>query len=260
VTDELGRMDDAALGSALASLAPRVFPETPDLAAAVSERVAVTDVPRRRFRVRALVAVAAALALIMALPLVVSPDLRRAVADALGIGGVRIETDDHPLPVPLGAELQLGEQVTLEEARRRAPFRVLVPHLAGLHVPDEVYVGMPPAGVALLYKAGPGLPPARGSRVGLLVMQFPASHEDELITKGVGPRSEVFFVEVRGRTGYWIQGEAHTVVYRDTEGRERSDTARLAGNVLVFEGNGITYRIESGLPRAEVIRIAESLR
>jgi hypothetical protein len=127
-------------------------------------------------------------------------------------------------------------------------------------VPDEVYVGMPPAGVALVYEAGPVLPPAPGSGVGLLVMQFPASFREELLTKGVGPQAEISIVQVRGRTGYWIEGEAHTLVYRDAGGRERTDTARLAGNVLLFEANGITYRIESGLPREDVIRIAESLR
>lgn len=69
-------------------------------------------------------------------------------------------------------------------------------------------------------------------------------------------------VEVDGGRGYWIEGEAHRFfLYREGEGGEpRAEDYRLAGNVLLWERDGLTFRLESPLSRSEAIVIARSLR
>jgi hypothetical protein len=50
------------------------------------------------------------------------------------------------------------------------------------------------------------------------------------------------------------------VYYVDAEGRTLTDTVRLAGDVLLWESDGITYRIESALPLERVLEIASSMQ
>src|SRR5687768_16448357 len=129
----------------LAELAPHTaFPETPDLAARVSRSLETgPDISRRvsKERRRWVPALAAALVILVTVGLVVSPGARRAVADFLGIGGVRIGTTDRPpSEPPPGQELGLGRSVSLPEARAEAgfPVRTLDPELLG--EPDATYV------------------------------------------------------------------------------------------------------------------------
>jgi hypothetical protein len=65
-------------------------------------------------------------------------------------------------------------------------------------------------------------------------------------------------VTVEGAQGFWISGEPHVIAYLEPDGDIRSETVRLAGNVLLWETGGVTYRIESTLSRAKAIAIAES--
>ena len=67
------------------------------------------------------------------------------------------------------------------------------------------------------------------------------------------------FVSVNGGQGYWLEGEPHEFLY--TDGRSVSvERLRLAGNVLLWEVGGITYRIEGPRTLDEALRIAYSLR
>jgi hypothetical protein len=67
-------------------------------------------------------------------------------------------------------------------------------------------------------------------------------------------------VTVQGGSGYWLEGTPHEFLYRDASGHIVPETVRLAANVLLWEVNGITVRIESVLPRDDVIRIADAMR
>jgi hypothetical protein len=64
---------------------------------------------------------------------------------------------------------------------------------------------------------------------------------------------------VRGAPGLWLEG-AHAVVFRDAQGIVRDEELRLAGNVLLWERDGITYRLEGQIERDDAVRLAEALR
>ena len=71
--------------------------------------------------------------------------------------------------------------------------------------------------------------------------------------------SAITATHVRGDLAFWIDGAAHTFMYLDADGQPQSEEYRLAGNVLLWEANGVTYRLESELTRETAIAIAESL-
>ena len=66
------------------------------------------------------------------------PDLRRAVADRLGLPGIEIQFIDEPPAAPtapVGADLGLGEAISLADAGERAGFPLMAPALPGLAEP-----------------------------------------------------------------------------------------------------------------------------
>ncbi len=66
-------------------------------------------------------------------------------------------------------------------------------------------------------------------------------------------------VAVGDGPGYWIGGEAHTFGYVGPDGEVILETLRLAGNTLLWERDGETFRLESGLGLTEAIEVAESI-
>jgi hypothetical protein len=266
---------DRALTDLAASLE---FPPTPDLAAAVSARLdeAPATRPRPRPRPRRwswpagwrrLAVAGLAAVLLAAAVLVASPGTREAVARRLGLRGIGVELGGPPPPTVTttpGARLDLGlgERVSLEEARRRVGFPVLVPGAGGLERPDAVFVSeADPAGgrVDLVWGARPGLPASAFTDAGLLITQFQGEPTPEFIKKVAGA-GLVEFVEVGGEPGYWFSGEPHFFTYRDAAGNFREEQTRLAGNTLIWQRGALTLRLEGELSKEEAIRIAESMR
>jgi hypothetical protein len=268
------------LERALTDLAASLeFPPTPDLAAAVTARLgegpAAAPTPAARARRwlaglagwRRLAAAGLAAVLLAAAVLVASPGTREAVARRLGLRGIGVELGGPPPPTvtttPGGRlELGLGDRVTLEEARRRVDWPVLVPAAAGLGPPDAVYVDevVPSGGrVDLVYRARPGLPPSPFTDVGLLITEFQGQPTPEFLKK-VTAMGVVEQVTVGGEPGYWFTGEPHFFTYQDAAGTLREEQTRLAGNTLIWQRGDLTLRLEGELPKQEAIRIAESMR
>jgi hypothetical protein len=269
------------LERALADLAAALeFPPTPDLAAAVRARLgeapaAAPPGPAARVRRwlaglagwRRLAAAGLAVLLLAAAVLVASPGTREAVARRLGLRGIGVELGGPPPPTvtttPGGRlELGLGDRVTLEEARRRVDWPVLVPAVAGLGQPDAVYVNeaVPSGGrVDLVYRARPGLPASPFTDVGLLITEFQGRPTPEFLKK-VTAMGVVEQVTVGGEPGYWFSGEPHFFTYQDAAGTLREEQTRLAGNTLIWPRGDLTLRLEGELPKEEAIRIAESMR
>lgn len=237
------------------------YPPGADLTSRVRTRIAAPRLgPRRWLRLQitrpaflATAAVVAACAF-----LILSPGARVAVADLLGIDGVRI-TIEEEVPAA-GAELNLGQRVSLDVARTRVDFDVLVPEWLG--APDEVYHLDAVSGVALVYRVRDGLPPAvEGSRAGAVITEFRARLDDVLYKKivaGGGTRLEG--VLVGGNPGFWIEARPHVVEYVDPEGRAGRLHSRLVGNTLLWNQAGLTLRIESSLSLERSLEIAASLR
>jgi hypothetical protein len=263
---------DAALADLAASLE---FPPTPDLAAAVTARLADAPAPpaRRRPRLprlagwRRLAVAGLAAVLLAAAVLVASPGTREAVARRLGLRGVEIRIGGPPPPTVTttpGArlELGLGERVTLAEARRRVAFPVLVPGATGFERPDAVFVdeAAPTGGrVDLVYRARPGLPASSFTDAGLLLTQFRGQPTPDFLKK-VTRMGLVEQVTVGGEPGYWFSGEPHFFTYQDAAGNFREEQTRLAGNTLIFQRGELTVRLEGRLSRQAATDIAESLR
>ena len=226
------------------------LPEPPDLVPGVFARIGTPQpaAPRRGRLVLALaVLVAAAFLATLAIP-----DARSALLRFLQIGGDRIElVDELPevAPTPPELELMLGLRVSLAEARRRAAFDLLELE----EEPDAVFLGERDT-VWFLY----GSPDA----VRLLVAQTPQLRVDEpfILKKLSASGTSVEPVTVRGAKAYFLSGEPHVVMLVDELGAGIPETARLARDVLVWEEDGRTVRLEGDLTQAAALELAESLR
>ena len=205
------------------------------------------------------VAVAATLILTAVVAVAAIPETRSAVADWLGIGGVRIQFRER-LP-EVGRDLALGEEVTASVAEERAGFEVRVP-ADSLGSPDTIFLADDAAGprVTLVYESRPGLPEAGTTGLGALIMQLEGTPDLPLTKKILDPETGVEQVMVGDTAGYWVSGDPHVIMgYRDEEGKLRREWARLAGNTLLWTSDGVTFRLESELSKSEAVAIAESM-
>jgi hypothetical protein len=223
------------------------WPQTPDLASAVQERLAAPPPRRSWFARPAWQLAVAATALIIAVTMAIPP-ARAAVLDWLGFGSVRI-TREEP-PSNLGHELVLGDPVTLERAREAFP--VLVPSELG--DPDAVYL----YDHALF---GPRIDLVYGSRdPELLVTEFRAVTEP-VIEKTLGTGAKVERLTVDGDPAFFISGAPHGFAYLNPDtGDANFEEQRLAGNTLLVErSDGVLVRLEADFTRDRAVEIAESL-
>jgi len=196
------------------------------------------------------------------------PSTRAAVRDWFGVRGDRItvspQSNSTPItttPATTATALDLGPEVALADVRDQVGFTMPVPREPGFEHPDEVHVSHPPASgeATLVYRTGAGLPSTGTSDIGMLISAFRADIDGAFFSKSTGPGTTVETVTVQGRPGFWIEGAPHEFFYRDASGNTVPHTLRLAANVLLWEVNGITVRIESALPRDNVIRIADAM-
>jgi hypothetical protein len=79
------------------------------------------------------------------------------------------------------------------------------------------------------------------------------------IGKLLGGVAPVRDVTVNGQPGAWIPS-VHEIGYLDRSGRFVRDTVRRSGPVLLWERDGVTYRIEGLHSLAAAQRVASSLR
>jgi hypothetical protein len=193
-----------------------------------------------------------------------SPSARRAVAGWLGLRGIKIEVTPSlsPLPTPLGRNLVLGPSVSLAEAQATVPFDILIPTAPGFTTPDEIDLikTFATGRVSLLYEARPGLPAASQTGVGMVITEFEAEPDVSFIEKKLIPSGTVIdSVRVNGEPGFWIEGEPHELYYVGPDGLPFRDTARLAGNVLIWQHGSVTLRLEAEISKAQALAIAESV-
>ena len=229
------------LESALRSLGARLdVPDPPEVTEKVLARL---DEPAPHPHLRRLITVAVAAVVALATAMVVSPAVRAAVFDFLRIGGVEIH-ENLPAPVvpSLDPPLPGEHDVTLAEARDAVDFP--------LRVPD----GLGPPGAVRLIDGNRVVTMAFGS---VRVDQFDGGL-DPMFTKFT-MAEDVHRVTVGGVPGIWVD-RPHLVLYTDRDGNQRDESARLAAGTLIWEKDGITYRVEGDFPQRRAIEIAESMR
>lgn len=223
------------------------FPQTPDLAGAVGLRLR-----RRAVRRRAVVALAVAAAAAVTMTLIASPGGRSAVLDWLdSIPGIHIERSSTLPAIPFNFAPAYGERVTLDEARRRVDYPIRLPRKLG--DPDLLFVSsyaVPGDVVTAVY--------GDERRARLVFSQWRVGGE-EVFFKVLGPGSEATRVSVGGAPGIWLFGRRHAVVFVGADGREYRTVGALAGNTLVWQRNGKSYRLEAELSQATALDLAESI-
>ena len=174
-----------------------------------------------------------ALALLIALGV---PSARSAILRVFHLGGATVERVDVLPPArerPLSAGLGPVAGTAEVRAALGAPMRL--PKGAGsaqVHLHD---------GVASVVLATP-----QPVLLSELAGEF-------LLKKIAATTTDVVWLQVGRSPGLWISGARHVVVFP-------AAPPRLAGNVLVWETGGLTYRLEGrGLSRAAALRLAAQI-
>ncbi len=244
------------------------FPPTPPLAQWVRRRVDVGPIPVGTIHLprtnpslwRPVPAAAAVVAVVLAFTLTFSVTARKAVADLLGVVGINITFGDAPedadeLPGPQLSGLDLGERVSRAKAESVVGFEVRGP--MALKGPSRLFLdrsvgdsGM----VSTVFYA-----PSNPRRALYLITEFKASVDEAYLKKVAVSDGNVRYVSLHGVTGFWLTGKPHVFGYVDETGAFREETVRLAGNVLLWETDGITYRVEGASNLKQALKIAARL-
>ena len=213
------------------SALPIAFPDEPDLAPGVLARL---DRPVRRWWL-----VPALAALAVAGALFAIPQTRAAILDLFRIGGVEVRRVETQPRAPVRPAV-LGREVSLATAQSGVDFPLLVPRDPFTAYVDGPMVNLRWRRYVLTQWRGEQLPFAQ---------------------KQVGPGSQTVGVEVRGATGLWITGARHEIIYRDpVTDQIVAKSRRLAGNVLIWEDGGVTYRLEGAKTVADARAVARNLK
>lgn len=226
-----------------------------DLAPRVTARIEASPTANR-VRVPRL-AVATALVLVFVATMMLSPATREAIADLFSTAGVRIGVTDDPVPVT-GADLNLGDRITLEEAAGQVDFPLRVPVGDRPGPPDGVYLSRD-GQVSMVWAGSPALPAAGDTGVALLLTQSRAVAGTDFATKTISPDAEVADLQVEGVPALWIEGAPHTFTILDDEGNPAVHTTRLAANVLLWEVGGVNHRLETTGGLSSALAVVEVL-
>ena len=253
------------------------FPPTPDIAGAVRGRI--DERPLQALRILTPARALLVLALAAAAVLLAVPSARATIFEALQVGVVRIllggSEDEQPVTpagkdadstptagvpedssfappvtqVPQPSTLdQLAGETSLEEAQRLAGFEIRLPaYPPDLGAPDRVFF-QPMGPTVILVWTDPGVP--NPPRLSLFILG-----ETILLDKAAPTVLER--TEVGGEEAYWAEGPYMLAIRGE---RELELRYLVQGHVLIWAEGALTYRLESGLPLAEAIRIAESLQ
>lgn len=226
------------------------WPGEPDLEGRVLHGVRQAPARRPFVQRRALVLALAVFAVAVGAVLAV-PQTRAAILEFFHLRGVTIQRVEQlpTVSVETGLGTFLGDHLSLQEARERADFDIVVPQALG--TPDGVYFQESPPGGMVSFLYGSSDEPRA------LFTQFTAT-VDEAIFKKVAPDTKIQAVTVDGQPGFWIEG-AHFFSYFDRDGEMQSEQVRLAGNVLLWERGTRTLRLEADVSKQEALRIAASV-
>lgn len=261
------------------------YPATPAIAARVRGdlRGSATAVPTRRLSLSPRVLVGIAAAILLALILVFAlPNARDAVAQFLGLRGLRIfyatptptasptltprqdttpRATARPTATPTIVPFTLCCEMSLQDAQAQAHFHLILPPN---ETPREVYYqNVYNNGEQVVMLFGESSQPrftlyqAQQWVYGKLV--------DGMGGKVVVPQTLIQETQVNGVRALWFSGAPHLLMQLDADGQPIYSTERTVdANTLVWETGadvqGIIYRLETKLPLVEAEKFAESLK
>ena len=208
---------------------------------------------------RALVLALVALLVLAGTVLAAAPGVRDALLEFFGLQGATVERrSDLPTPparAPAGARPAHDPR---RGGRASSPFEPLVPSALG--EPDGVYLRGDEE-LSLAYRAGPGLPRAATTRLGLLVSEFRGDLHPDLHRQDRG-RGHGDRAAARGRRACDLDrgGAALLLLPRRRAADAREGELRLAQNVLLLESGPLLVRLEGAFDRERALEIARSLR
>ena len=236
------------LDAALRQMAEEVvFPPTPPVAASVRERLVEAGLPSPRRRPWG-----RSLALAIGLSLLVAATV---LALSWVLPGLRIVPVASVPPGPtaeLGEDLRLGQPMDAADA----PFTI---GEDGSAVSGYTLDGG--TVTSLLLAAGEGLPEIADTGIGLLVQRIEGDLETAMVEKLVDEvGATVTPISIGDAEGFWIEGPPHLVRYLTPAGGVRTEATRLVGDTLVWQRDGILYRMESALGLGESLQLAASVR
>lgn len=237
------------------------YPSTPDIAGTVQQRLAGQPAHRPR-RSQQLAWTVAIMVIVIGAVLLAVPSVRAAALEVLRLGAVRIflieptptarpsqpaNTPGMPAPTPISSVLDLAGETTLAEAQRQVDFPIRLPtEPEGLGPPDKVFLqNLGGPFIVLIW-----LEPNQPDQVQLSLHQlgpntFAEKGAPELIQETI----------VKGQRALWVTGPHFFELRNGTH-----DIRRLVeGHVLIWTEDEITYRLETGLPLKQAVRLAESL-
>jgi hypothetical protein len=190
--------------------------------------------PARRARRPYVLAVAAGIVVAVACAFAV-PQSRSAILRFFHVGGETIErVDTLPSAQERALRASLGFRISQADAARLLGRPFAVP-------------------AARVYRSGRVVSALLPGEI--LLSETLTGNDRVLLKKFVGGATDVEEVVLRpGLTGLWIHGGRHVFIAPQLP-------PRFAGNTLVWQRGGITFRLErKSLTRAEAIRLARTLR
>src|SRR5215211_4228941 len=230
------------------------YPPAPSMRSAVTARLeneraagAGPVFPGRALWSRRRVLVLATIGLLAALAL--------AAAARFAIGAIEIRVQPGGTPsasAPPVTPDALGDALSVGDAIAIAGF---APSLPAGPAPDEAYVvdtlfGDP--GLLMAWRPSATYPALPGTEWGLVLMAFQG--DDETVVKSVQAFEDVHPARVDGAPAAWIPVPHELEL--ETERGFQSFSVR--GNVLIWEVDDVTYRMETSLDRASAIAVAQS--
>ncbi len=220
------------------------YPETPDIAGAVQQRL--QPAPRQPRPLRWAVALAVLL-LFVAAGLLAIPPVRAAVLDWLHIGAIEVfvveEVPEMATAVPLSIT-DLGEPISLAEAQEIFPVPLFLPPAwdeSGVVYSHDFFERIPV--MTMQWQNPDGV-----------ILTFSQIAVPNLGMKWAGGE-QVVETAVNGETAVWIEGP-HPM---DFAGSGFDFQIVVETNVLIWTDGDVTYRLEGQITQDEAVKFAESL-
>ena len=223
-----------------------VPPAPPGGAVATAVRARIASAAVRAPRRKPMLRYALVILLLLAAGVVIAvPPVRAAVLEFFRIGAVEVHEGTGP-GLPATPTLPQQQVADLDEAQRLTGQRVEAP--AELGPPDEILV-IERRVVSLVYEPTAGRPAVR--------LDVVAGRLDPAFEKYLR-FNEPRLVDV-GETTAWFLPGPHEIIYRDEQGQQRRESARLSAATLIWKRGTTTYRLEAPLASHQLAEIARSI-